>query len=104
MTSVLLAATLLIADLACTGGKKEEAVAEALIRQRVEDLTKALQAKDIDRAMSFYAPNVVSFDINPPLRYVGADLKRRAWQEGPGCYESHTLRSTLILGKKWSQA
>ena len=31
---------------------KEEAVAEALIRQRVEDLVKALNAKDIDGAMS----------------------------------------------------
>jgi len=55
-------------------------VAEALIRQRVEDLAKAISAKDIDRVMSLYAPNMVSFDITPPLRYVGADNKRRAWQ------------------------
>jgi ketosteroid isomerase-like protein len=63
--------------------EKEEAVAEAeaLIRQRVEDLVKALCAKDIESAMSLYAPNMVSFDIAPPLRYVGADNKRRAWQE-----------------------
>src|SRR5262249_50734155 len=40
---------------------------------------KALTAKDIDRAMSFYAPDIVSFDINPPLRYAGADRKRQAW-------------------------
>jgi ketosteroid isomerase-like protein len=56
-------------------------VAEALIRQRVEDMVKALRAKDIDAVMSLYAPNMVSFDIVPPLRYVGADHKRRAWQE-----------------------
>src|SRR5262245_43485835 len=31
--------------------------------------------------MSLYAPNIVSFDLAPPLRYVGADGKRRAWQE-----------------------
>ena len=58
---------------------KEEAMTEALIRGRVEDVAKALNAKDIDGVMSLYAPNIVSFDIVPPLRYVGADGKRRAW-------------------------
>jgi ketosteroid isomerase-like protein len=62
-------------------GEKEEAVAEALIRQRVEDLVKAIRAKDMDGITSLYAPDLVSFDIAPPLRYVGADNKRRAWQE-----------------------
>jgi ketosteroid isomerase-like protein len=50
---------------------REESVAEALIRQRIEDSVKALRAKDIDGVMSLYAPNIVSFDITPPLRYVG---------------------------------
>jgi ketosteroid isomerase-like protein len=76
---------------------KEEAMAEALIRQRVEDAVKALNAKDIDGVMSLYAPNLVSFDIVPPLRYFGAEGKRRAWQEafatftGPFAYEIHDL-------------
>lgn len=54
---------------------------EALIRQRIEDCVKALNAKDLDGVMSIYAPDIVSFDIVPPLRYAGADGKRRAWQE-----------------------
>jgi len=62
-------------------GQKEEAVAEALIRQRVEALVNAIRARDINGITSLYAPNLVSFDITPPLRYVGADNKRRAWQE-----------------------
>jgi ketosteroid isomerase-like protein len=76
---------------------KEEAVAEALIRERIEDLVKALNAKDIDGIMAVYAPSIVSFDIVPPLRYVGADGKRRAWQEafaaftGPFGYEVREL-------------
>jgi ketosteroid isomerase-like protein len=90
------------ASCAHTRGDKEEAVAEAeaLIRQRVEDLVKALRAKDIDGAMSLYAPDMVSFDIAPPLRYVGADNKRRAWQEafaafpGPVDYEVRDLNVT----------
>jgi uncharacterized protein (TIGR02246 family) len=56
-------------------------VAEALIRQRIEEVVKALRAKDLDRVMSFYAPDIVSFDLTPPLRYAGAEKKRRAWQE-----------------------
>jgi ketosteroid isomerase-like protein len=78
-------------------------MAEALIRQRVEDAVKALRAKDIDGVMSLYAPNTVSFDIAPhfgALRYVGAENKRRAWQEafatftGPIAYELHDLNVT----------
>lgn len=56
-------------------------MSEAEIRQRVEDWAKALWAKDIDAVMSFYASNIVSFDLDPPLRYAGTDKKRRAWQE-----------------------
>ena len=75
-------------------------MAEALIRQRIEELAKALRAKDIDAVMSIFAPDLVSFDIVPPLRYVGADNKRRAWQEafaiytGPFDYELHDLNVT----------
>jgi ketosteroid isomerase-like protein len=70
-------------------GEKEEAVAEALIRQRVEDYAKAISAKDIDSVMSFFAPNLVSFDIAiETLRYVGADNKRREWQKAFAAYSS----------------
>ena len=75
-------------------------MAEALIRGRIEDLVKALNAKDIDGVMSLYAPNIVSFDIVAPLRYVGAENKRRAWQEafaaytGPFAYKLHDLNVT----------
>jgi ketosteroid isomerase-like protein len=62
-------------------GEKEEAVAEALIRERVEDWAKAIHRKDVDGVMSLYAPNIVSFDLDPPLRYAGADNKRHAWQK-----------------------
>jgi len=73
---------------------------EALIRQRVEAMVKALRAKDIDGLMSFYARDMVSFDIAPPLRYVGAEQKRRTWQEafaafaGPIAYEVRDLNLT----------
>ena len=70
---------------------------EALIRKRVEYLAKAVRAKDIDRVMSFYARDIVSFDIGPPLRYTGADNKPREWlrafaaYSGPIDYEIREL-------------
>ena len=66
--------------------QKENAVSEALIRQRLQDWAKALSAKDIDRAMSLYAPELVSFDITPPLRYSGAENKRQAWLKAFAAY------------------
>jgi len=48
--------------------QKHVAVTEALIRQRVEDYAKAIRARDIDRVRSLYTPDIVSFDLNPPLR------------------------------------
>jgi ketosteroid isomerase-like protein len=71
--------------------------AEALIRQRVEDMVAALNAKDIDGVISLFAPNLVSFDIAP---HFGADNKRLAWQEafatftGSFDYEIHELNVT----------
>jgi ketosteroid isomerase-like protein len=50
--------------------------------------------------MSFYASDIVSFDLDPPLRYAGADRKRRAWQElfaaytGAIAYEVRELNVT----------
>jgi ketosteroid isomerase-like protein len=82
-----------------SGSEKEEAVAKALIRERVEDLAKAIHAKDIDSVMSLYA-NIVSFDIGAPLLYVGAERKRQAWEAafaaytGPITYEFHDLNVT----------
>jgi len=51
---------------------------EVAIRRRLEDLAKAIGAKDIDAVMPLYAPDLVSYDLTPPLRYVGAEGKRRA--------------------------
>ena len=73
---------------------------EAHIQQRIEEWAKSFRAKDIDGIMSLYASDIVSFDIAPPLRYVGADNKRRAWQEtfaaytGPIAYEVRDLNIT----------
>ncbi|HLZ30676.1 MAG TPA: nuclear transport factor 2 family protein [Chloroflexota bacterium] len=76
------------------------ASAEAAIRRRVDDAVKAVRVKDIDRIMSLYAPDLVAFDVVPPLQYVGANAYRQRWQEtfaafsGPIDYEVRDLQIT----------
>jgi uncharacterized protein (TIGR02246 family) len=83
-----------------SGIHKEDAVAEALVRQRIEDWAKAVAAKDIESVLALYAPDNVSFDLDPPLRYTGTENKRRAWREffavhaGPLVYELREVRVT----------
>ncbi len=46
---------------------------QALLDSRVE----ACRAKDIDRLMSLYSPNIIYFDCIPPLHFTGSDAVRR---------------------------
>jgi ketosteroid isomerase-like protein len=63
---------------------------EAEIQQRVADYVSAIGAKDIARVASFFAPSLVSFDLEPPLRYTGAENKRQRWAEGFAAFDSIT--------------
>jgi uncharacterized protein (TIGR02246 family) len=74
---------------------------EAEIKRVIEGGVEAIRARDIDGVMSIYAQEVVSFDIVPPLRYIGADAFRKVWEEvfssfqGPIDYEIHDLSITV---------
>lgn len=65
----------------------QRAIDEAEIRRRIDKLVTAIRAMDVDGAMSIYAPDIVSFDIVPPLRHVGAEAKRRQWVDAFAIYE-----------------
>jgi ketosteroid isomerase-like protein len=75
---------------------------EADIRAQIDALAQAIRAHDLDAAMSLYAPNVVSFDFEPPLQHVGAEAKRRNWvavfaaYRRPLGYDVHDL--TIAVG------
>jgi ketosteroid isomerase-like protein len=60
---------------------------EADIRARIDLLASAIRDHDLETAMSVYAPEVVSFDFEPPLQHVGTDPKRRNWVEVFASYE-----------------
>jgi ketosteroid isomerase-like protein len=73
---------------------------EAEIKRLIEGGVEASCARDIEGGMSIYAPELVSFDLVPPLRYVGAGEYRKRWEEtfssfqGPIGYEIHDLDIT----------
>src|SRR5450432_2793392 len=40
-------------------------------------LANAIRAKDVNALMAHYAPDVLTFDLLPPLQYQGADAIRK---------------------------
>ena len=74
---------------------------EAAIQRLLDDGIRSLRDKNIEGIMSIYAQEVVTFDIVPPLRYIGADALRKLWEEtffvyqGPIDYEIHDLNITV---------
>lgn len=61
---------------------------EAAIRARIDALVSAIRAKDVNGAMSVFAPAVVSFDLGPPLRHGGGETFMRRWQDLFESYQS----------------
>jgi uncharacterized protein (TIGR02246 family) len=74
---------------------------EGQIRQLLDQWGKALRAKDLNTLMSYYAPDILMFDIVLPLYYQGVDAYRKnfaAWfasVQGPIDYETRDLRLTI---------
>ena len=60
---------------------------EVNIRQRIDKLVEAIRAMSLEGVMSIYAPNIVSFDIVPPLQHVGAEAKRKNWIDAFAMYQ-----------------
>ena len=73
-------------------------------RDRIEEYAAAIRAKDLDGVMSIFSPDLVSFDLEPPLQHIGAEAKRKNWTsafaayEGPLGYEVHNLSVTVSEG------
>ena len=71
---------------------------EAQVRGLIDDWANAVRLGDIDGIMSFYAPEIVSFDAIARLRFEGREGYRRHWEaclamcSGPSVFELHDLR------------
>lgn len=74
---------------------------EAEIREVINRLFGAIRAMDLEGVKPFFAPDIVSFDIQPPLQHLGAEAKWQNWAavfaayERPLGYESHGLTITV---------
>ena len=49
---------------------------EDQVRERIESWIEALRAKDVDGVMSHCTPDVLSFDLAPPLEHRGKEVRR----------------------------
>jgi uncharacterized protein (TIGR02246 family) len=76
---------------------KSKASDQAQIRQLIDRWAESLRSKDVNGVMSHYAPDIVVFDLAPPLQYRGADAYRKNWEAwfptfpGPIGYEIRDL-------------
>jgi ketosteroid isomerase-like protein len=82
----------------------QHTIDEADIRQRIDKLVEAIRAMDLEGVMPIYAPDIVSFDIEPPLQHMGAEAKRKNWAkvftlyQRPLGYEIRDLTIALSEG------
>lgn len=74
---------------------------EAAIQRLLDDGIGSLREKNIEGLMAMFTQGVVTFDIAPPLRYMGAGALRKLWEavfssvQGPIGYELHDLNITV---------
>ncbi|MFC6884452.1 MULTISPECIES: YybH family protein [Actinomadura] len=71
---------------------------EAEIRRQVDKIIEGIRAKDLDGLRQAYAPDVVSFDVEPPLQHVGIDAKLKNWSNVFAFFEevSYELRDLVL--------
>lgn len=51
------------------------------IRQQINSFIKAFRTRNVNLMMSLYTPDMVAFDIVPPLKDTGADTYRKTWEK-----------------------
>jgi len=80
-----------------TTAKSKAIDEEVQIRALIDDRVKAVRAKDINRALSSMAPDILSFEVVNPLQQIGSDASKKRAEEwfssfqGPIGYEIRDL-------------
>ncbi|MDX6262565.1 MAG: hypothetical protein QOH84_4253 [Kribbellaceae bacterium] len=73
---------------------------ESAIRLQIATIVEGIRARDLEVLRPVYATDVVSFDVEPPLRHVGVEAKLKNWAKvfaflADPAYEVRDLRLTL---------
>ena len=71
--------------------KENRANNDVAIRELIDGFVKAIRAKDINGVMSVFAPEVISFDLGPPLQH---GVARRSRNTGKNFSSHSRVRST----------
>ena len=64
-----------------TTAKSKAIDEEAQIRALIDDRVKAVRTKDINRALSSMAPDILSFEVVNPLQQIGSDASKKRAEE-----------------------
>lgn len=74
---------------------------EAAIRRQIGEVIEGLRAGDLEAVRRLYTPDVVSFDVEPPLQHVGIAAKLENWAKVFTVFERVTYEVrdlTLTVG------
>ena len=81
---------------------------EVEIRGLLDAQTEAIRAKDLERLMSLFSPDIVYFDVVPPLQFVGTSALRSRflqWFEGfDGPIEMDVSDVHVVVGSEVANA
>lgn len=87
----------------------DNAADEKIIRQKINEYVAAILVKDLEKVMEIFAPNLVSFDLEAPLKHMGAEAKRKNWTKAFAAYKDPigyeiqdltiTLANSLAVGQ-----
>ncbi|HZX01815.1 YybH family protein [Kribbella sp.] len=76
------------------------AVSEVEIRERIETLLDGIRSGDLGALKTVFAPNLVSFDVEAPLRHLGAEKKLQNWEQAFTIYRpplGYEIRDLTVL-------
>jgi ketosteroid isomerase-like protein len=82
MKSLRLLSALLLASTALLLGchtRENAASSDAEIHQWMDNFKHAFEAKDTNAVMALYTPDILAYDVIPPLQYVGSDAYTKDW-------------------------
>ncbi|SEF27546.1 Ketosteroid isomerase homolog [Amycolatopsis pretoriensis] len=74
---------------------------ETEVTRHLGKIVDGLRAKDLDALRPLYAPDVVSFDVEPPLQHVGIDAKLKNWAKVFTLFDEvdYELRDLVVTGE-----
>ena len=71
------------------------------IRALVDGFAQAVRQKNIDALMPHYAPELVVFNVVPPLREKGIEVNRKSWKEWFDSFKGaidYEVRELTVVG------